>query len=227
AGGPELAAARAAKSASAEAKEGSPPRASSLGAGLDQTLATDLKTSLHRLAPVPDATTDRTAARTTFVPDQALANLARAAQAGLESQQALTHQVWRQDEALLLFIPLALEGRWSLIEFFVRPGGRTGREETDAAGTNVALFLEMSALGPVRVDARVRPGRITCRFTAAQAAAAEVLRRDFDQVAERLEALGYRTELLGVFVKSAEEVDSLSPLVEKLTGRDTGFHVVV
>ncbi len=228
AGGPELAAVRAARAATAEAKEGTQPRAASLKAGLEQTLATDLKTMVHRLAPLPADAADRTPfARKLPAPDQALAGLARALQTGLDSQQALTHHVWRQDQALLLFLPLVLDGRWSLIEFFVRRDGRTGRQAEDETGTNLALFLEMSNLGPVRVDARVRPGRITCRFTVTEPPAAEALRRDFDQVAGRLEALGYRTELLGVFVKAADEVESLSPLVEKLTGQDTGFHVVV
>ncbi len=198
------------------ARPESTPSPAGLKAQLGEMTATNLRTLLEHLGDVP--------AGRSSGEESTLIDTVRT---GLQAQQAVTHQVWTQDGALLFFLPQAWGARWSLIELFVKREGSGGESESESAGTNVVLFLDMSALGPVRVDARVRAQTLSVRFTLGEEEAAQALRRDFADLVSEMEALGFEVEFMGAFVRPKDEVEAASPLAEVLTGRDSGFHVVI
>jgi hypothetical protein len=203
--GPEMIAARAGSQPA-----DSTPRASGLEGLIRDLAAADLRTALGRLAGGAE---------------EGASALIDTVRSGLEAQQAVTHQVWSQDGALLFFLPQSWGGRWSLIEFFVRREGSGGERGSESQGTNVVLFLDMSALGPVRIDARLRAEALSLRFTLAEEEAARALRQDFSQLTDELEALGFEIEFVGTFVRPREEVEAASPLAEIF--QESGFHVVI
>jgi hypothetical protein len=212
--GPEMLAVRAARDLAARSE--STPNPAGLKARLGEMTAADLRSELARLGNLPGVRSGGE--------ESALIETVRT---GLQAQQAVTHQVFTQDGALLFFLPQAWGGRWSLIELFVKRDGSGDKKEGETPGTNVVLFLDMSALGPVRVDARVRARALSVRFTLGEEEAAQALRRDFADLMSDMEALGFEVEFMGAFVRTRDEVEAASPLAEVLTGRDSGFHVVI
>jgi hypothetical protein len=158
-------------------------------------LARDLKGQVlelsHRLEQLTHSETDprsREAAAT-------LAQVKRAVDA-LEFQQ-LSNQFALQEDRPLVFPlvhPFASPMQTAQLSIH-RDGHQEGRSAADQEHYTVALSLDLSALGPLHIEAAVHGPTVSATFRVEDPAVAEFLRTALPDVQARLQALGFTTDV--------------------------------
>ncbi|TGD73160.1 flagellar hook-length control protein FliK [Mangrovimicrobium sediminis] len=83
-----------------------------------------------------------------------------------------------------------------------------GQRQREAAGQwSTNIELELPLLGEVAISLRHSPGALAMDIATAQEDTAELLRREADQVIQRLEAMGFAAPAVRVVVASQEDAD--------------------
>jgi hypothetical protein len=125
---------------------------------------------------------------------------------GLEAEQLLN--LARSESGEPLHWSLALPGGATAHLFVERdaPDEEDGEEQRDEGALRVVLGVELSALGPVRVDLRLRDDSVQARFLVADRALAERLHAGFAELSERLSSDERRVRLVAS-VGTPKELD--------------------
>ena len=179
-------------------------------------LAKDLKGQLlelsHRLDLLTHAETDPRSREAATV----LAQVKRAADA-LEFQQ-LSNQFALQEQrplVLPLVHPFASPAQTTQL-IIHREGYQEGRPAAEQEHYTVALSLDLSALGPLHIEAAVHGSAVSATFRIADPAVAEFLRAALPDLHARLQTLGF-TPCVGCTVQKPETQDSEGCVPRSLT----------
>jgi hypothetical protein len=179
-------------------------------------LAKDLKGQLlelsHRLDLLTHVETDPRSREAATV----LAQVQRAADA-LEFQQ-LSNQFALQEQrplVLPLVHPFASPAQTTQL-IIHREGSQEGRPAAEQEHYTVALSLDLSALGPLHIEAAVHGSAVSATFRIAEPAVAEFLRAALPDLQARLQTLGF-TPCVGCTVQEPETQDSEACVPRSLT----------
>jgi hypothetical protein len=109
-----------------------------------------------------------------------------------------------QDGPILLNVPFAFPDGMSAGELRIHRDGKKDRGQDDDGPTTVVLLLDMTGLGPIRIDAWISPKRAAVRVTVSEEDAAGFVSGLLPELAGRLSAMGYETHAMcGVAAKGA------------------------
>ena len=112
----------------------------------------------------------------------------------LEHHQCLNLSAWEEKGKLLFVIPMQRPDDMTfaqlLIDLGAKPGGRDGEDNEDAP-FKLTLFLSLSALGPLRVDASVVEKAISISFLVSDEATRSFFNRHTPALQGQLERHGF------------------------------------
>jgi hypothetical protein len=154
-------------------------------------LAKDLKGQLlelsHHLDLLTHVETDPRSREAATV----LAQMKRAADA-LEFQQLSNQFALREHRPLVLPLVHVFASPTQTMQLIIHPEGhQEGRPAADQEHYAVALSLDLSALGPLHIEAAVHGSAVAATFRVADPAVAEFLRAALPDLHTRLQALGF------------------------------------
>jgi hypothetical protein len=113
-------------------------------------------------------------------------------------------------DALHLQIPFLLNGRSTTADLRVSCRENNGRQSIDPDNLHLSLAVDLSSLGPVRIDLSVLQKRASCRIHAADEQKAAFLRDAADELKGALEKCGYSVADVACRVTLQEKPDDLS-----------------
>jgi Flagellar hook-length control protein FliK len=158
--------------------------------GAMEALAKDLKGQVlelsHRLELLRHSETDPKSREAATV----FAQVQRAVDA-LEFQQLLNQFALQEHRPLVLPLVLPFASPPQTMQLVIqREGHREGKPAADQEHYTVALSLDLSALGPLHIEAAVHGSAVSATFRVADPAVAEFLRAALPDLHARLQALG-------------------------------------
>ncbi|MFH1058703.1 MAG: flagellar hook-length control protein FliK [Pseudomonadota bacterium] len=133
------------------------------------------------------------------------------------ANQRLNAELLPKEALLFLGLPLMFGDQLGQGELLLglppqdAEGGRGGE-------TNIVFFLELTALGPLTIEARIFEGRMQGRFVAADAQKAAFLDELLPDLARRLQGLGLTADLITA-VRQGPDQAADSPLAQMLRHR--------
>ena len=173
------------------------------GDGLPEGLEDAIKTALLRLqaqlVSLDASGPDRSAL-------EALQGRLRAALSFLDTLQAdnLPHP---GREALQLQIPILFEGQFRTADLRVSGRPTDGARRIDPDDLRISLAIELSGIGPLRIDLSAIKGAATCSLHAADEERAAFLQTFSGELTAALESCGYRISEVGCRVLSGRPPD--------------------
>lgn len=134
-----------------------------------------------------------------------------------EAGQTANAELLPRESLLLLAIPLALGQDITQGELLL---GLPEPEERESENreTSLVFFLELTALGPLTVEAGLGPGRVRAEFITDSPAKAGFLEERLAGLQERLTEAGFQA-VLGVRLRPAAQQEAESPLAELIRRR--------
>lgn len=122
----------------------------------------------------------------------------------LEQLQLANLSGLQESGVLSWIIPVLQQGRLGFVRLLAGLPGKRGRNgATGRKGLSVCLLLEMSQLGPVRIEAVLDGTRLGLRFVVGREAAEKTLRHNMQELTKRLETKGF--SLTSVSYKAERE----------------------
>jgi hypothetical protein len=150
-----------------------------------------LKLSHHLEQLVHTSTDTQSNAATT-----ALEQIKRAVQA-LELQQLANQFALQEHHALVLPLMLPFPSPTQTTHLSVRrDGGKDGRPSAQQESYTVALSLDLTALGPLHIEATVHGSEVSATLQVEDLAVAEFLRAVTPELCARLQALGLQAHVV-------------------------------
>ena len=142
------------------------------------------------------------------LPDGPARDAVRRSLAGLEAEQLLNVARRESGEPLHWALPYAGPDGWATAHLFVQEdGGERGADgEQDGPGTRLILGVELSRLGPVRVDIWFDAKSLRARFLCGDAECARRMALGLADIAPLLER-GQRSVTMSAGVGDPEELD--------------------
>ena len=179
-------------------------------------LAQDLKGQLlalsHRLEQLAHTRTDSQRAEAITVLEQ----IKRAVQA-LELQQLSNQLALPEHHPLVLPLVLPFTSPMQTTHLSVRrDGGKEGRPSAEQERYTVALSLDLTALGPLHIEAMVHGSEVSATLQVEDPAVAEFLRAATPELYARLQALGLQAHI-SCDVQEHVARDEAEPLPHSLT----------
>ena len=179
-------------------------------------LAKDLKGQLlelsHRLAQLAHTSTDTRSSAATAVLEQ----VKRAVQA-LELQQLANQFALQEHQPLVLPLVHPFTSPTQTTHLAIhRDGGKEGRPAAEQERYTVALSLDLTALGPLHIEATVHGSEVSATVQVEDPAVAEFLRAATPELCARLQALGLQAHV-SCDVQEHVARDEAEPLPHSLT----------
>jgi hypothetical protein len=179
-------------------------------------LAKDLKGQLlelsHRLAQLAHTSTDTRNSAATAVLEQ----VKRAVYA-LELQQLANQFALQEHHTLVLPLIYPLTSPTQTTHLAIhRDGGKEGRPAAEQERYTVALSLDLTALGPLHIEAAVHGSEVSATLQVEDSVVAEFLRAATPELCARLQALGLQAHV-SCDVQEHVARDQAEPLPHSLT----------
>lgn len=134
----------------------------------------------------------------------------------IEQLQLLNHNGRLEDGRLFLPLPIRLpDGEVTIAQLLIYPDADASDEKPDrsAGGFRLLLVLELTELGPLRVDLSLNNQRIRAGFMVAREPARQAVANELPLLKERLTDRGFSFEYGGCLLRDAQSV-SQSPLID-------------
>jgi hypothetical protein len=184
--------------------------------GLAKALTRQLGLNLGQLTD-PDAAA-LAAFKELFSSAQGLGN-------ALEAAQQLNAELLPQKDMLYLPLPLLFDDQLLGGELLMQLPGREGGQDREG-NTRLVFFLNMSALGPITIEAFMRPGKLSGHFIVADDAKAEFIRERLGELITSLEQAGFQADFR-VRARSAGEPADASPLADLIRSSGRSLSITV
>lgn len=139
----------------------------------------------------------------------------------IEVKQAVNSVLQENDNGLMLQIPLALTGGFSLADIFISSEEK-GQGEKKFSSCSVAIFLDLDFLGKIAVKANFRDGGIDCIIKCESKEVKTLVSNNLDGLRNSLSKTGYRVGYIdcvqeeGLMQKKEEFISNRSCFADHL-----------
>jgi len=147
----------------------------------------------------------------------------------LEQFQLMNLAGLEEKGRLLLFIPVQWEGRFDIAQLLIDlPDRGTGEKKKEKNGVvRLSLLLNMSELGPVRVDASVHDKNVMIRFEVPSKEVRMLFDNHLDSLTEHIERHGFTVQVVSCRVEERTVLEATSFVDSIADVQDRRISVVV
>jgi hypothetical protein len=118
----------------------------------------------------------------------------------IEINQLVNYLTSRNDQQVVLQIPVVLPEGIKTAELYIRSGGKRGKKGKTAEDCHIVFLLTMRNLGNLRIDTQVMEKKMKCAIQVDNREIARFVERNLPDLSQRLSGLGYRVEKLSCMV---------------------------
>ena len=130
----------------------------------------------------------------------------------IELHQLVNYLTTKNDQQLVLQIPLILPEGIKTAELYIRYGYQGGKKRKSKQGDyHIVFLLNMRGLGDLRIDTHLVGKKIRCTIQVDNGEIASFVKRNISEFSKRLESLDYKIEEFSCTVKK-EEAEKKLPL---------------
>jgi len=177
---------------------------------LVEVVEKDLKGLLLRLSQELEDATGRLNESRDIVLSTKVGDLLRTVNSSIkniEIHQLVNYLTTRNDQQLVLQIPLVLPEGIKTAELYIRDGYRGGKKgERKQDDFYIVFILTMRGLGNLRIDTHLFKKRISCKIQLDSGESADFVKRNLSELTKRFESLDYTVEKLECIVSNKDKV---------------------
>ena len=129
----------------------------------------------------------------------------------IETSQLVNYLTSRNDQQVVLQIPVVLPEGIKTAELYIRSGGKRGKKGKSAEDCHIVFLLTMRNLGNLRIDTQVTEKKMKCAIQVDNREIAGFVERNLPELSQRLSGLGYRVEKLSCMVEKPD-TEKIVPL---------------
>jgi hypothetical protein len=123
----------------------------------------------------------------------------------IELHQLVNYTTTKNDQQLVLQIPLALPEGIKTAELYIRNGQQKSKKGKGTKDNFYIVFLlNMRSLGGLRIDAHLSKKKIDCKIQVDKGETASFVKRHLSELSRRLESLDYKVEKLSCIMKKED-----------------------
>jgi hypothetical protein len=137
-------------------------------------------------------------------PLHSLLELVNASIEKIETNQLVNYLTARNDQQVVLQIPVVLPEGIKTAELYIRSGGRGKKEKTTDDNCHIIFLLTMRNLGHLRIDAQVTEKKIGCTIQVDNRKIADFVERNLPELSRRLSELDFAVEKLSCIIKKSD-----------------------
>ena len=122
----------------------------------------------------------------------------------IETNQLVNYLTSRNDQQVVLQIPVVLPEGIKTAELYIRSGSKRGKKGKSAEDCHIVFLLTMRNLGNLRIDTQVTEKKMKCAIQVDNKEIAGFVERNLPELSQRLSGLGYRVEKLSCMVEKPD-----------------------
>jgi hypothetical protein len=122
----------------------------------------------------------------------------------IETNQLVNYLTARNDQQVVLQIPVVLPEGIKTAELYIRSGSRQKKGKTPDDDCHIIFLLTMKNLGHLRIDTQVTDKKIGCIIQVDNRKIADFVTRNLSELSRRLSGLDFAVEKLSCTIKKSD-----------------------